>query len=1310
MQEQDADLNQMNQRLGGAAKEFLKDPKCHLIFEGTGEVNRAKKQRKPCLIYVLPTVVLLCRPRKIGKKYYIKYQVPISTTKITIDIAPNTQFGIESHPIQLITTKGKSTVTILLWLPSLALIKAFVDIFEDAKQLLIQEDYQPPYWKPLSTPVTFSYDRLLQQVFSTVTIENAGRVECNGMYFAVGSLNGAFMWKNQNEVYLSREYLCNSYGWIIGNLADVYYTCRTDSMFPTPADLWRAVTNEYPCPSLMMHEIEESESIRYLRNHVLNNSYKAPNAQESIAPKYVIKALCNELIHSEQLFLLTIGHVLEPYQKGLQQFIQMTGGGGDDDNESDASSVISNFSYASSVSLSLSMSMDDDSRHIIPSHVASRGGRKVPPASIGMGASSNIPMHSSQSPAIVSLGQSIDNAMNERNNIRRSSIRMSSPTTMSTSLDSDARNRGGIRSASPMTPPLPPQSGSSLSHSQSPLHLGASPLPNSVPPISPPIGSVLPSGDVLSIKMPQRREQSTPSAGASASRMSSASIENAMFDEAPMLNEESIQDVFYNIQDIKGIGRSLVTTVSLMNAQDDPRKIVNALVALVTKFEEYNKYIKHLPEALATVRRLSQINRFTDFIQAAMESVDIRGRRLDTSLYLPLERVLHYERFVLSLMEFVPRASALFTGCTELLKVLTPICDSCRNVLYEVRRPPPIEQALSLAIPLGILGDHDNQFYCIYDCCIGEETDVAECGKSLCIPGRLYVFMHYCIFAIPNPWMKASFISVLFFDHYLLKVEPLIEEGITALSMEILNEAQGLSDGLRFILCFDSESDKMACERTIAEIHRQIGDINQEMNRALVLEPDLEEALSPITSPFANLQDSLAMERLQIYREFLATEYAFINDLFAVLDAYKAPILKAVDKRTLSLTLNDVDIMFNNIDSIASLHNTFLSSIRSHVLDTRLSTLLSQEFKLLCVDLKSKYHDYCKGFYKSLELIQKLTDSDPEFDNTLSYLTRDPRCRGLDLPSYLIKPIQRICKYPLFFNRLLSNMSKTDAQRPVVQEASDVVVSIVSQINDRMNEAERYNQVFAIFSNMVPPQKELIVSSRVFQSEIKVKVSTNGKSKRELSLLIFSDILVFVKEIRGLLFSKSKYSFRELIYWSDYILVPPVNSTSLTFCVNKKSLLLAPSSADRVIQPSGLDYEIEMSSIRELNHTLSIIQSIVAPKSNYGTLRRQERVSERIQQDSIKKAQEFLSQLDGADEVLIHLDQNSEGKSGSEEFSGNGSRRSSTSESTSVNRLSIGTSNVPKPTPPPSVKQPTPSHAKAAASPSKSFLKRAFFR
>jgi RhoGEF domain len=79
-----------------------------------------------------------------------------------------------------------------------------------------------------------------------------------------------------------------------------------------------------------------------------------------------------------------------------------------------------------------------------------------------------------------------------------------------------------------------------------------------------------------------------------------------------------------------------------------------------------------------------------------------------------------------------------------------------------------------------------------------------------------------------------------------------------------------------------------------------------------------------------------------------------------------------------------------------------------------------------------------------------------------------PECQGLDLASFLLKPIQRICKYPLLLKELLKNTPESDLDYKAVQKGLIAINGVVSYVNNKRGEAELRQKMFQLLAQMEP--------------------------------------------------------------------------------------------------------------------------------------------------------------------------------------------------------------------------------------------------
>lgn len=69
------------------------------------------------------------------------------------------------------------------------------------------------------------------------------------------------------------------------------------------------------------------------------------------------------------------------------------------------------------------------------------------------------------------------------------------------------------------------------------------------------------------------------------------------------------------------------------------------------------------------------------------------------------------------------------------------------------------------------------------------------------------------------------------------------------------------------------------------------------------------------------------------------------------------------------------------------------------------------------------YITFCGKQLESAALLQKLTETSTSFRNIVKQCQSDRSTKGMPLSSFLIKPMQRITRYPLLISKILDSTS-----------------------------------------------------------------------------------------------------------------------------------------------------------------------------------------------------------------------------------------------------------------------------------------------
>ncbi|KAI8922660.1 hypothetical protein BC831DRAFT_474959 [Entophlyctis helioformis] len=316
------------------------------------------------------------------------------------------------------------------------------------------------------------------------------------------------------------------------------------------------------------------------------------------------------------------------------------------------------------------------------------------------------------------------------------------------------------------------------------------------------------------------------------------------------------------------------------------------------------------------------------------------------------------------------------------------------------------------------------------------------------------------------------------------------------------------------------------------------------------------------------------IKRQEVIHEIITTEAEYVRDLKIILDLFQRGM------RQKKLVPDDgLQTIFSNTDALLELNQKFLQKLRdrrSHdfgiVQDMGdIFVEMAEEFKI--------YNVFCANHPAAIEYIQSLKSN--EFLTFLQYCTLRPECRGMDIGSFLLKPIQRICKYPLLLRELSKHTHERHTDYLSLQAASQAISDVVNYVNEMRRQVENRQRVDIALARLefndtliLPrnPDRTLVCEGFLLKptpgtgskaSAMKMKMIAAATSQQRWCVL-FRDCLVIAKP--SLFSSATSRAMVNAIYsiWSISISnVQDTDRLKHAFDVNidgKKQLLLAASS------------------------------------------------------------------------------------------------------------------------------------------------------
>ncbi|XP_063277489.1 rho guanine nucleotide exchange factor 38 [Prinia subflava] len=217
-----------------------------------------------------------------------------------------------------------------------------------------------------------------------------------------------------------------------------------------------------------------------------------------------------------------------------------------------------------------------------------------------------------------------------------------------------------------------------------------------------------------------------------------------------------------------------------------------------------------------------------------------------------------------------------------------------------------------------------------------------------------------------------------------------------------------------------------------------------------------EVSSTPATPPQEGEEEvsrRMMARRVKIIAELIQTEKDYISDLDLCIKEVIQPL------RNKQIARFDVDGLFSNIELVHQLSAKLLSLLEEATTDVEPSMqIIGEVFLQIKGPLEDTYKIYCyhhDDAHTMLEYYEKDEELKQHLRDCVQSLKKRYEEEGkpnlMDLGSLLIKPVQRLMKYPLLLQELLNSTPISHPDHEVLQDA----LFAMKNINVNINELKR---------------------------------------------------------------------------------------------------------------------------------------------------------------------------------------------------------------------------------------------------------------
>eukprot|EP01103_Thecamoeba_quadrilineata_P019369 TRINITY_DN7811_c0_g1_i1.p1 TRINITY_DN7811_c0_g1~~TRINITY_DN7811_c0_g1_i1.p1 ORF type:complete len:1075 (+),score=239.15 TRINITY_DN7811_c0_g1_i1:45-3269(+) len=218
----------------------------------------------------------------------------------------------------------------------------------------------------------------------------------------------------------------------------------------------------------------------------------------------------------------------------------------------------------------------------------------------------------------------------------------------------------------------------------------------------------------------------------------------------------------------------------------------------------------------------------------------------------------------------------------------------------------------------------------------------------------------------------------------------------------------------------------------------------------------LDQQANKRASVISNPSEQKQRMRVHVFDELVRTEHDYVQDLLLTSKMFYMPL-----KTQNLLDAKQIVVLFSNLNMLLGVSHELLKDLgKENAIDN-----VGSSFCFM-MDFLKLYAVYCTNHPQAVLLLDSLRKSNSKFDSFLKDQQENLLCRGLPLNGFLIKPVQRVTKYPLLLKQLRNYTESFHPDFENIEQAITRCETILSDINAYQTAMENHHRLVQIKENL----------------------------------------------------------------------------------------------------------------------------------------------------------------------------------------------------------------------------------------------------
>lgn len=247
-------------------------------------------------------------------------------------------------------------------------------------------------------------------------------------------------------------------------------------------------------------------------------------------------------------------------------------------------------------------------------------------------------------------------------------------------------------------------------------------------------------------------------------------------------------------------------------------------------------------------------------------------------------------------------------------------------------------------------------------------------------------------------------------------------------------------------------------------------------------------------------QIKISDAKSKVIKELVETERKYVYDL-ETLSTYRHQLLE-----NNIISSEDLYMLFPNLDDVLDFQRRVLVSLE-------INSLVDPSYQRI-----GSIFIHAQSFFKLYEpwsigqkaAVDYISQSPLKITNNQLIIENE-----FELQSFLLKPVQRLCKYPLLLKSLLKNTDQSSPNYNELAKALEISKTIANDINENQRRVENVEFLKKLYDKVVDWKGYNVNSfgELLFFDKVIVKDNSKTSEERDFQVYLFENIIIFFKEI-----------------------------------------------------------------------------------------------------------------------------------------------------------------------------------------------------